>query len=598
MDYYDLMVQIHRLRAVAMAAAMAMYAHASWAQAPAEPESPTALPTEEESSSSDDKAAVDAELFYELLVGEMTTGQGDAASGYALMLDAARRSGQEQLYQRATQIALQSRSAESALISARAWKDAFPNSRDANRYLLQILVILNRTAETGGLLKQELALSNQRVKLLTLKALPQVYGRVSDKALAAKVVETAVAGELNNTATGPTAWTTVGRMRLAADNTAGALDAARKAMALDPTDDGAGTLALQLVDVGAPGAQSLLKTYLAGHPSPEVRMNYARFLLQTARNEEAREQLNLLTKSNPELADAWLVRASLDVRAKRPDDADAALQQYIKLSEPNISNPTVAKALSRAYMMAAQIETDRRQYAKAQTWLAKADKAAPGDFSVSVQQASLLAKQGDLPKARALIQALPASSVDEQQRKLLADAQLLKEAKQFDEAAKVTGKAVELTPDDNDLLYEQAMLSEKAGNIADMERLLRQIIDRQPDYHHARNALGYSLADRGVHLEEAKSLIDSALKLAPEDPFILDSKAWVEFRLGNKQESAQLFEKIFARQQDAEIAAHYGEVLWSMGEHDKARQIWRKGRESEPDNETLNETLKRLGVKL
>ena len=258
----------------------------------------------------------------------------------------------------------------------------------------------------------------------------------------------------------------------------------------------------------------------------------------------------------------------------------------------------LAKALSRAYLMLAQIETDRNQYPKAQEWLTKADRVAPGDFSVSVQQASLLAKQGDLSKARALIQALPASTVDEQQRKLLADVQLLKEARQYGEASTLMGKAAELTPNDNDLVYEQAMLAEKAGNVTEMERLLRQIIERQPDYYHARNALGYSLADRGVNLEEARSLIDSALKFAPEDPFILDSKAWVEFRLGNKQESAQLFEKIFAKQQDAEIAAHYGEVLWSMGQQDKAREVWRKGRETEPDNETLIETLKRLGIKL
>ncbi|WP_323745893.1 tetratricopeptide repeat protein [Diaphorobacter caeni] len=580
-----------------MAAAMAMYAHVSWAQTPASPESATALPTEE-TPSSDDKAAVDAELFYELLVGEMTTGQGDTASGYALMLDAARRSGQEQLYQRATQIALQSRSAESALIAARAWKDAFPNSRDANRYLLQILVILNRTEETTGLLKQELALSNQRVKLLTLRALPQVYGRVSDKALAAKVVESAVAGELSNPGTGPAAWTAIGRMRLAADDTAGAMDAAKKALDLDPNDEGAGTLALQLVDVGAHGAHDLLRKYLAGQPSPEVRMNYARFLLQDRRNEEAREQLTLLTKSNPELADAWLVRASLDVQGKRPDDAKVALQHYITLSEPKADHPAVAKALSRAYLMAAQIEADSNNLPQSQEWLTKAAKVAPGDFSVSVQQASLLAKQGDLPKARALIQSLPSNNNDELQRKLLAEAQVLKEAKQFAEAVSVVGKAATLTPNDNDLVYEQAMLSEKAGDLPGMERLLRKIIDRQPDYYHARNALGYSLADRGVQLDEARSHIDAALKAAPEDPFILDSKGWVEFRLGNKQEAVQIFEKVFTRQQDAEIAAHYGEVLWSLGHQDKAREIWRKGQESEPDNETLVETLKRLGVQL
>ncbi|WP_319016840.1 tetratricopeptide repeat protein [Diaphorobacter aerolatus] len=575
---------------------MVMHAHISWAQAPAVPDSDTALPADEESSS-DDKAAVDAELFYELLIGEMTTGQGDPASGYALMLDAARRSGQEQLYQRATQIALQSRSAESALIAAHAWKDAFPNSRDANRYLLQILVILNRVEDTAGPLKQELALSNQRVKLLTLKALPQVYGRVSDKALAAKVVENATAGELSNPATGPTAWTTIGRMRLAADNPSGALEAMQQAMKLDPSDDGAGTLALQLVDAGVPGAQNLLKTYLAGNPSPEVRMNYARYLLQERRSDEAREQLAALTKSNPELADAWLVLASLDVQGKRIDEADVALQRYIALSEPNASSPTVAKALSRAYLMVSQIAMDRGQYAKAEEWLVKADKVSPGDFSVSNQRATLLAKQGNLSGARALVQALPANTDEERQRKMLADAQLLKEAKQYDEAAKIVGEAAALMPKDNDLLYEQAMLAEKAGNITQMEQLLRKIIDRQPDYYHARNALGYSFAERGVNLEEARSLIDSALKYAPDDPFIMDSKAWVEFRLGNKEESARIFEKIFARQQDAEIAAHYGEVLWSMGDQAKAKDVWRKGLKSEPDNETLLETLKRLGVK-
>ncbi|WP_246475315.1 tetratricopeptide repeat protein [Diaphorobacter ruginosibacter] len=597
MDYYGPMMQTHRFRAVALAAVLALQVHAAWAQspAPAEPESAAALPAEKEDVS-DEKAAVDAELFYEILVGELTTGQGDPASGYALMLDAARRSGQEQLYQRATQIALQSRSAESALISARAWKDSFPQSRDANRYLLQILVVLNQVDETAGLLKQELAASPQRVKLITLKALPQIYGRVSDKTLAAKVVEEASSDELRNPATGPTAWTTIGRMRLAADNAAGALEAARNAIALDPADEGAGMLSLQLVDAGVSGADRLLGTYLSGKPHPEVRMSYARYLLQERRNDEAREQLEQLTKSNPELADAWLVLASLNLQAKRPEQADVALRQFMTLSEPNAGNPTVAKALSRAYLMEAQIATDRADYPAAQGWLAKADKVSPGDFSVNVQQASLLARQGELAKARALIQGLPAANTDEMQRKLLADAQLLKEAKQYDEASKVLGQAIELTPLDNDLLYEQAMLAEKAGRPEDMERLLRTIIRRQPDYYHASNALGYSMADRGVNLEEARGHIDAALVHAPEDPFILDSKAWVEFRLGNTQEALKIFEKIFAKQQDAEIAAHYGEVLWSAGDRNKAMAVWQQGLRSEPGNQTLKDTLKRLGA--
>ena len=592
------MVQIHRFRVVALAVALALQAHVSWAQTPAEPEpAAAALPSEAEDAS-DDQAAVDAELFYELLVGELTTSYGDPASGYALMLDAARRSGQEQLYQRATQIALQSRSAESALIAARSWKEAFPNSKDANRYLLQILVILNRVDETADPLKQELANAPERLRLVTLKALPQIYGRVSDKALAAKVVEGAAASELNNPITGSTAWTTIGRMRLTAGDAKGALEAAKRALELNSSDEGAGLLSLELIESDAPGAEAQLNAYLANKPSPEVRMSYARYLLQDRRNTEAREQLELLTQANPELPDPWLVLASLDVQAKRLDEASIALQRFTALAEPKASNPTVAKALSRAYMMAAQIATDRNEFAKAQEWLVKADKVSPDDFSISVQKATVLAKQGELAKARELIRNLPATSPDEMQRKLLADVQLLKTAKQFDEASKVMAKAVALTPLDNELVYEQAMVAEKAGHIDEMEQLLRKIVDRNPDFYHARNALGYSLADRGVHLEEAKGHIDAALKLSPDDPFILDSKAWVEFRLGNKQESAKIFEKVYAKQPDAEIAAHYGEVLWSLGERDKAMNIWREGLKAEPENEALLETIKRLGVKL
>ncbi len=604
MDYYGPMMQIHRFRAVAMAAALALQAYAACAKSPAQ----TPLPAETKSAAtvlasenedvSDEKAAVTAELLYEILVGELTTSQGDPASGYALMLDAARQSGEEQLYQRATQIALQSRSAESALIAAHAWQDSFPNSADANRYLLRILVALNRVDETADPLRKELATSPLRTKLITLRALPQIYGHVSDKAQAARIVEEAAAGELKNPATGPAAWVAIGRMRFAAGNASGALDAAKRAIALDPTDEGAGTLALQLVDARVPGADRLLASYLAGTPSPEVRMNYARFLLQERRNDEARSQLEQLTRSNPELADAWLVLASLNIQAKLLDDAIAALRQYIALSEPKADDPAVAKALSRAYLMAAEIATTRSNYPAAQDWLSRADKIAPGDFSVSIQQASLLARQGDLAKARALIQKFPASTPDDMLRKLLAEAQLLKEAKQFDEAARIMAQAAQLSPEDNDIVYEQAMLAEKAGRPEEMEHLLRKIIERQPDYYHASNALGYSMADRGVDLEQARSHIDAALRYAPEDPFILDSKAWVEYRLGNKSEAREILKKVFARQQDAEIAAHYGEVLWSLGERDKAMDVWREGLSKEPGNETLRETLKRFGVQL
>ena len=152
-------------------------------------------------------------------------------------------------------------------------------------------------------------------------------------------------------------------------------------------------------------------------------------------------------------------------------------------------------------------------------------------------------------------------------------------------------------PVDPDLVYEQAMLAEKMGNIADMERLLRQVIALKPDYQHAYNALGYSLAERGIRLPEAKELIQKALNYAPDDPFITDSLGWVEFRMGNKAEAARILENAYKSRPDADIAAHLGEVLWSLGQRDRAQSVWKEGLLLNAENETLLETLKRLRVK-
>jgi Flp pilus assembly protein TadD len=130
-----------------------------------------------------------------------------------------------------------------------------------------------------------------------------------------------------------------------------------------------------------------------------------------------------------------------------------------------------------------------------------------------------------------------------------------------------------------------------------MERLLRQVIVIKPDYHHAYNALGYSLAERNLRLPEAKQLIQKALEYAPGDPFISDSLGWVEFRMGNKAEAARILEAAYKARPDAEIAAHLGEVLWSQGQRERAQAIWKEGLLLNGENETLLETLKRLRVK-
>jgi Flp pilus assembly protein TadD len=138
------------------------------------------------------------------------------------------------------------------------------------------------------------------------------------------------------------------------------------------------------------------------------------------------------------------------------------------------------------------------------------------------------------------------------------------------------------------------MAAERIERMDEMERLLRRVMTLQPDHGHAHNALGYSLADRNLRLEEARALIVRALELNPGDPFITDSLGWVEFRLGRLGEAERLLREAYGKRPDAEIGVHLGEVLWVAGQAEAARRIWREVQSRDPANEVLKRTLQRL----
>lgn len=588
------MAYTHRFLTAALAAALLTASVAAGARPLAATNTPPRVDATQQESRT---AALDAEIFYEILLGELTTRSGDPGSGYALMLEAARRSNDESVYKRAADIALQARAGEAALAAANAWKDAWPQSREANRYVLQLLVALNRIADTAEPLKQELTQTAPHSKAAILQTLPQIYRRASDKALAASVVEQALASDLNDPDAGAAAWTAVGRMRLLAKDKKGALDAAQRAQKFDPLSEGPALLALELLDGGDPQADAIARQYFDGKPTPEMRTLYARVLVDLQRPAQSLQQLQAATREKPDFAEAWLMQAALQLQDDQLAQAEAALQQFTAAVQAGPTNAAIRLGMTQAYLLHAQVAEKRGDFDAAEGWLQRIDNA-PDLFSAQVRRAALWARQGKLTQARALLGTLPAGTPAEERFKLMAEIQFLRDAGQYSAALALQAQAVAQFPDDNDLLYDQAMLADKAGQPHTMERLLRQLIARQPDYHHAYNALGYSFAERGIRLKEAKELIEKALTFAPEDPFITDSLGWVEFRLGNHAEALRLLEFAYKKRPDADIAAHLGEVLWSMGQQDRARALWKEGQKINANNETLRETLKRLDVAL
>jgi tetratricopeptide (TPR) repeat protein len=558
--------------------------------------SPAPDTTDTETASAAGHSALDAELFYEVLLGEINARGAEEATGFSLVLDAARKTNDPALFQRAVQIAFEARSGDAALQAARAWKDAYPESRDANRYVLQILIALNRVAESAEPLKAEIALADAKDRNASIAVIPRNYSRVSDKKQAAAVVEQVLAGYLDDPATASAAWTTVGRMRLAAGDPDGALDAARRGQAANAAAEGPTLLALELMDPKRPQAEALVRHYMEGKPLPELRMAYARELLEEQRYAEATQQLQVVTREKPDYPEAWLVQGTLQLQNNEDPAAEASLKRYLELAQAQPKTEDRSRGLAQAYLSLSRIAERRKDYPQAQAWL---DRIENSQDLVSAQQqrASILARQGKLDEARKLIRSLPERNAADARNKLMAEVQLLRDNKQYKAAYDLLGKAAAKPPMDVDLLYEQAMIADRMGDVRDMERLLRQVIAAKPDYQHAYNALGYSFADRNVRLPEARDLIKKALALSPDDPFITDSLGWVEFRMGNKSDALRILEGAYKARPDADIAAHLGEVLWSLGQRERAQTIWKEGLLLNNEDETLLQTLKRLRVK-
>lgn len=358
-----------------------------------------------------------------------------------------------------------------------------------------------------------------------------------------------------------------------------------------------------------PEAEAIATRYMAGaQVETAVRLTYVRALTQAQRYAEAAQHLDRLTQAEPNLPAPWLTLGALRLDLKQPREAEAALKRFVELvqKQPVPADSAEAEAaaeagddrgLTQAWLLLAQIAEQRGDLQAAEGWLARIDNPQRA-LDVQSRRASLLARQGQMAQARDVIRRVPERNEDEARAKLLAEVQLLREFKRWKEAVDVLSNANKRFVDDPDLLYEQAMLEDKLERYAEMERLLLRVIALKPDHPHAHNALGYSLADRRVRLPEAKALIQKAMKLAPGDPFIVDSMGWVEYRLGNREEAVKWLRQAYAARPDTEIAAHLGEVLWAMGQRDEARRIWQDARGRDSGNEVLKETLARLKVSL
>ena len=364
-----------------------------------------------------------------------------------------------------------------------------------------------------------------------------------------------------------------------------ALTEVRAALALRPEWERAALLQGQMLQrTSNADAFAYYEGYLKRYPrAMDVRLNYARLLVSGQKYAEARSEFQALMKEFPDNPDVALAVGLLSLQLH---DFDAAEAQLLRALETNYKDPDAV----RLYL--GQANEERKRFDEALRWYGSIDG---GEQYVPARShyAAILAKQGKLDEASKYLQE---SGQNAQQRVqfIQAEAQLLRDANDYRGAYDLLSQALEKSPQSPDLLYDHAMAAEKIDRIDVLESNLRQVIQIKPDHAHAYNALGYTLADRNTRLPEAYTLIEQALKIAPEDPFIMDSMGWVLYRMGQHDAALVFLKRAFELRPDDEIAAHLGEVLWAAGQPDEARKIWDSALQQSPANEVLLATVKRF----
>jgi tetratricopeptide (TPR) repeat protein len=342
----------------------------------------------------------------------------------------------------------------------------------------------------------------------------------------------------------------------------------------------AGRLALTQGDTKA-GMEFIRRAWEARPDDHDLTLAYADLLARDGQEDAARA----LTSQMVQTPDVMLTRILFEISAK---DVPAAIELYMEFQEMNFEDPQLqAFYLAQAAEALDQLQDAIDFYARI--------KEGELFVQATARRAELMAMQGDMEGARATLAELRIDSdpaVVEQS--WLTEARIFQQAGDSEGALQSLDLALEQFSKSIPIRYAHALLAAELGRVDVAETDLRLILVEQPDHATALNALGYTLADQTDRYAEAEELIRRAYALQPDDASITDSMGWVAYRLGRLTEAEEFLRRAWALDNNAEIAAHLGEVLWQQRKKEEAREIWRKGLEIDESNVVLVQTMKRL----
>jgi tetratricopeptide (TPR) repeat protein len=520
------------------------------------------------------------EYIFKYLLGEIAGQRGDPSLACQLFLDLAEDTLDPRLAERAAKVAAYANQPGIALRAARLWAKLAPSSIEAQQAASQMLIasgnlqaakphiqqlLTKEDTRANAFLYLNSLLANQRDKTEVLEAITEFAAPYPKLAEAHFAIAQA-------------AWF--------ANKPELATKALMTASKLRPDWEPAAQMQGQILLKESPEkAITFYKDFLRKNPKAnEVRLSYAKLLVNQKRFSDAKPEFVKLVDASNNNADINAVVGLLSLESQDYAMADKYFQQ----------------ALNTGYKDPDQVNFYLGRSAEKQKLDAKAldfyNTIKPGDRYLDgrIAAAGVLARIKSADAAIQMLDEVDDLTPEQQLIVIQTEASLLSQAKRNQESFDLMQKAADNNPTAVGIIYDHAMAAERIGKLDVMETQLRKLIQLKPDYAPAYNALGYSFADRNVNLEEAKTLIETAVKLQPNDHYMLDSLGWVHYRLGNLALAVDYLKQAYQMQADPEIAAHLGEVLWKQGQQEEAKKVWGNALKEFPDNDTLVSTAKKF----
>jgi tetratricopeptide (TPR) repeat protein len=523
------------------------------------------------------------DLLYDLLVGEFAGNAGDMELSVESYNRAAMETPDARVAARASYIAVYGERYEDALVLLERWEKLDPDDSEIARMYAITYLKLGQPLEAATYIQGILDTveGNGHEKALAVKRLLAKESSTEDGLVVLDALNKAEPGNQHM-------LLLQARYAAQLEKYDDALELLDQVLAIDSTQADVHIIKARILAAQGKQEQAMALIALVLMEQPDndhLRLQYARMLVEQRQFNQAKAQFNLLLKDDPENADILLSLGLLNIETGELDEASIHLTHLVDMGQK--------QDIANYYL--GRIAQNREEHKIAISYYLKV-KSGDYVFDSKMRIAGLFARLGRVDEGLQQLEVLAEkqTSWPLRVRAYLAQGEILASKQRYAEGMEMYSRALQQKPDDADLLYARALMAEKVDRIDITEADLLKLLSAEPENANALNALGYTLADRTERLEEALDYIKRAAELVPDDPAILDSLGWVSYRLGNMQDALKWLGMAFERLEDAEIAAHYGEVLWKNNQRDEAEKVWKIGLENNAEHPVLLETMHRL----